>query len=629
ARRHRRAPEAGQWWIWYAIAVVGLFLTWGGFTPVAHLVYDIPLFNRQRLLNRNILEVDLALAVLFATWVDRMFTPAIARATGKADAVDSDVGDEENGRHRRWGPGRWTSDIVLPLIPPAAVVLLQLVLLIGGPWFPHLLHVPGLVTRSRLLPLIAMLTIPSAIAVGAGILVVRRRQLGRRLPALLIVLVVVDLLVFNAGIQSTPDPHDASSTSSASANRLTTLLAAQGQGPAGGLHRIGMFDPDRFYPVEANRLGQPDLTILRSLDSVQGYGAVVDEHYDAETGTHLQLNLTPAALSGSTFAQLDLGLLVTAPEYFIHLVDNPPGFGQNISNGALPLPPVGPDPSAPPDRSRPGLTPAGDYLFVSPPSPTATLTPAAPRTQYFGTDLSVTSVTVPLSTGASGSLRVGLLASDGSTRWLGPPTPVTGKSQITADAPGPVSADGIVLMVASGQPMTVGDAVVRTAGQGTYRVDGSLRDIVTSPRWRFVGRDGVFGVFAQSAARGRAWVIGDPRAKALVVSSTAWGAQSIAVRTHHRALLVRSVQFASGWQATVTPLRASGQPKGPSRAAVVKPSGLLQAVSVPAGVDLVRFTYRPARAYEGIALSIVGVIAVAALAGSPVLMRRRRRRRTG
>ncbi len=78
ARRHRRSPEAAQWWIWYVILVVGLFLTWGGFTPVAHLVYDIPLYNRQRLLNRNLLEVDLALAVIFATWVDRMFTPALA-----------------------------------------------------------------------------------------------------------------------------------------------------------------------------------------------------------------------------------------------------------------------------------------------------------------------------------------------------------------------------------------------------------------------------------------------------------------------------------------------------------------------------------------------------------------------
>ncbi len=267
-------------------------------------------------------------------------------------------------RWRRHWPDGWTSDVVLPLVPPVAVVGLQLTLLAGGPWFPHLLHVPGNVTRSTLWPLVALLTVPSAIAAWAGWIVVRRRHLGRRLPVLLVALVVADLAVFNIGVQSTPDPHGASSASSATADRLVALLAAQGQGPAGGLHRVGIFDPDRFYSVASNRLGQPDLTLLRSLDSVQGYGAVVDQHYDAETGTHLQLNLTPAALSGTTFAQLDLGLLVTVPEYFVHLVDRPPGYTGSIADGATALPPVGPHPSAPPDRSVPGPTPAGDYVFV-------------------------------------------------------------------------------------------------------------------------------------------------------------------------------------------------------------------------------------------------------------------------
>ncbi len=41
-----------------------------------------------------------------------------------------------------------------------------------------------------------------------------------------------------------------------------------------------LFDPDRYYSVAAERLGQPDLTILRALSSVQGYGAVVDANYD-------------------------------------------------------------------------------------------------------------------------------------------------------------------------------------------------------------------------------------------------------------------------------------------------------------------------------------------------------------
>jgi hypothetical protein len=651
ARRHRRAPEAGQWWIWYVILVVGLFLAWGGFTPVAHLVYDIPLFNRQRLLNRNLLEVDLAAAVIFAIWIDRMFTPAPAPETAPvAERARLSTGPVAGGPGRRWPTG-WTSDVVLPLIPPVAVVGLQLTLLIGGPWLPHALHAPGFVSRGTIWALIAMLTVPSAVAVAAAWIILRRSHLGARLPSKLVALVVVDLLVFNIGIQSTPDPGSANSASSVTANRLAALVAAQGQGPAGGLHRLGMLDPDGFYPVAANRIGQPDLTLLRSLDSVQGYGAVVNQRYDAETGTHLQLNLTPTALSGDKFAQLDLGLLVSVPEYFLHLVSLPPGSTASLQNGAEPLPPVGPDPSAPPDRSPPIATPATDYQFTSPPSPTATLTTGVARTQYFGTILSVTSVRIPLASSSGGGLRVGLVTADGRrTTWLGPRRAVAGRTEITVAAGrAPRRASGIVLLatstapapgqqpeaagsgptvsgpVASG-PVVVGDALVRTAGQGSYRLDGSLRDVVTSPRWRFVGMDGDFCVFAQPAAKGRAWIAGDAAARARVVSDTPWGDETIGVDTDTRATLVRSVQYISGWQATVTSVATAGHSMTSTSSVVVRRLGLIQSVTVPAGIHLVHFTYRPPRALEGLAVSALGILTVVLLGCWPLFTRRRRGR---
>ncbi|MGH9017848.1 MAG: hypothetical protein ACRDY1_08900 [Acidimicrobiales bacterium] len=641
ARRHRRAPEAAQWWIWYAIVVVGLLLTWGGFTPVAHLVYDIPLYNRQRLLNRNLLEVDLALAMLFAVWVDRMFvTPAASAVSDGSDASDrSDASDasgavDDVGRPAR-GRRRWSSDVVLPLVPVVAVVGLQLTLLIGGGWLDHLLHVPGTVTRARLGSLVAFLTVPSAIALAAGALVVFRARLARRLPALLVAVLVVDLLVFNAGIQSTPDTAAASSATSAPANRLAADVRALGPGPAGEPHRLGIFDPDRFYPVQQNQIGQPDLTLLRHLDDVQGYGAVVDERYDAATGSHLQLNLSPTALSGSTFTQLDLGLLVTVPESFVHLVGRPPHYTASMANGAVPLPPVSGTttttsssvPSA--GAAEPGPTPRSDYTYAAPPSALSTVAAGSPRTQYFGTILRVSSVTVPLPDGGGGALRVGLLSSGGAiTTWLGPAQPVAGRSSLTFSSPpssstGVRAASGIVLSTEPGTAasVAVGAALVATAGQGTYRVDGSLRDIVTTPRWHFDGMDmpGVFAVFASTEAMGRAWVAGRPSA-AHVVSDTAWGAETIRVVTPRRATLVRAVQYAAGWQATVTD--AAG---GDARAAAVQRHGLQEAVTVPAGVHLVDFRYRPARAYEGIAVSAVGVLVLVALAAAPWWWRRRRR----
>jgi hypothetical protein len=171
--------------------------------------------------------------------------------------------------------------------------------------------------------------------------------------------------------------------------------------------------------------------------------------------------------------------------------------------------------------------------------------------------------------------------------------------------------------------VTVGDAIVRTAGQGTYRVDGSLRDIVTGPRWHFVGTDSVFAVFAQPGARGRAWVTGASGASARVVSDAPWGAETIRVDTPRPATLVRSVQFAAGWQATVTGTGADAAP----HSVTVQRAGLIQSVSVPPGVHLVRFAYRPARDIEALAVSAVGVLVVILLALGPTVIGRRRRRR--
>jgi hypothetical protein len=665
ARRHRRNPEASRWWIWYAIAALGLVLTWGDFTPLGHVFFHLPLFNRQRLLARNLLEVDLAVAVLFAAWLDHMFLSPAPRTVDPGAAVDrAGHGAVGTARARpvtadatspptRWwrtlpGPEGWRSDIVLPLIPPLAVIGLQIVLLAGGTWFPHVLHVPIAVTRSTMWSLGAFLTIPTAISLWAVWLVLRRARLARVMPRLLTALVVVDLAVFNAFTQSAPDSQGAT-TSSAAADELAAFAAAQGSGPAGGQHRIALFDPDRYYSTEVERLGEPDLTILRGLDSVQGYGAVVDAGYDRATGTHLQLNLNPSALANGTFAPLDLTVLVSAPEYFVHVVTAAPGAPLSVFNGLTPIPPVAPSTKAPADTTTAPPTPTNNYQYAPAPAPTRSMVPGRPLTQYLGTVLSVTSVTVPIEAGSSAaaagggesSLRVGLLSPDGHrTTWIGSvstgpgpagtavvaapaPTPASAIVLETA-APGPVSPATVSRATVSPATVKIGAAVLKTAGQGTYRVDGSLRDVVTPAQWRFARMIGRFCVFTTASAEGRAWVQGGPTGAARVVSSTPWGDETIRVTTARPALLLRSEQFATGWQATVTTVTA---PRGvaQSRTAVgVRRQGLIQAVEVPAGTSLVHFTYRPHRVLEGFVASALGVIALVALVAWPASRRRRR-----
>ena len=45
-------------------------LALGGNTPLGSLLFRIPLFGDQRLQSRNVLVLDLALAVLLAYWAD-------------------------------------------------------------------------------------------------------------------------------------------------------------------------------------------------------------------------------------------------------------------------------------------------------------------------------------------------------------------------------------------------------------------------------------------------------------------------------------------------------------------------------------------------------------------------------
>ncbi len=657
ARRHRHHPEARQWRIWYGILALGLVLAWGDFTPLGHLFFHVPLFDRQRLLSRNLLEVDLAAAVLFAVWVDHMLLPARVGPAGASPADASPAAltsaPRTGGRPAHAAPRgtrgrrrRWRSDVVLALVPAVAVVGLQVVMLAGGTWFPHFLHVPGHVSRASLWPLVAFMTVPTVIALAAAGLVVGRHRVGAVMGRLLAAVVVVDLVVFNLLVQASPDPVAATSAQASWADALAAVVAAQGPGPAGDRHRVALFDPDRFYPVETDRLGEPDLTILRRLASVQGYGAVVAASYDRATGTHLQLNMTPSGLGDGTFARLDLGVLATVPEYFVHLVTAPPTAPTSVVTGSTPLPPVGPSPRTPPDTTAPPPTNPAIFALAPAPAPVVTLAAGVPRTQFFGTVLAVTAVTVPLARlDGPAALRVGLLSPDGRrTTWIGATsTGLRPGGSATVRPPHPLAAGGIVLEALpltssapgastpagrSSPDIGVGAAVVRTEGQGTYRVDGALRDAVAPGRWHFVRTIGPFCVFSEAAV-GRAWVDGAAGARARIVSDTPWGDETIRVTTSRAATLVRSEQFATGWQATVTAVSRPGATgrtgtgrTGPGRAARVQPAGLLQAVAVPAGTSLVHFTYRPHRVLEGMAVSGAGVVSLVVLGRWPGRRRR-------
>ena len=69
-RWRSRPPD---WLVWHIMALAGVALALGGNTPLGNVLYHLPLFGDQRLQSRNILVLDLALAVLLAYWADQPF----------------------------------------------------------------------------------------------------------------------------------------------------------------------------------------------------------------------------------------------------------------------------------------------------------------------------------------------------------------------------------------------------------------------------------------------------------------------------------------------------------------------------------------------------------------------------
>lgn len=599
ARRHRRHAEASSWWIWYAIAAVGALFALGSFTPLGHLEYLLPLYNRQRLLTRNLLELDIALVVLFAAWVDHMLLSPRPPPT-----------EVSTSPARKWR--RWPSDVVLPLVPVAAVVFFQLATITVGPFVLDTLYrVPDVVSYGNLWRQDIFLVVPSAVALAAGWLVVHGWRVGAaRVARILTVVVVFDLVLFNAMTQIDPLPTAAVNGPSPDSRALTAMVRAAGTGHGGEEHRTALYDPAAFDVDQAADVGEPDVNILQSLDSVQGYGAVVDGNYDQATGTHTQGNIATLALAAGTMAYLDLGVLVTVPQSFLHLVVPAPG----VPTGVVRIPPVGPRPQVASPTAVAPPTPPREFTYLSAAPASLTLEPGKADAQYFGTVLAVRSVRIPLTRGGptgTTRLRLGLVSADGrSVHWLEGPQGIVLAGGLRVAVQGSPEVSGIVVVQVpgTGPPPTVsmGQAVVDTAGQGTYRLDGGLRDVVTEPDWHFAGTIGVFSVFTESDAVGRAYLTQSSAGSATVTSDPAWGTETIEVRTTRPATLVRDVTFASGWQAEITP---PPNASGPTVSVDVVRHGLVQSVKVPAGTHLVTFRYRPHRVDEGLALSAVGVLA--------------------
>jgi hypothetical protein len=555
-RLRQRPPE---WLVWHLMALAGIVLALGGNTPLGSLLYHLPLFGDQRLQSRNILVLDLALAVLFGYWADQPFRG----------------GRVLRNRVLRYRPfHRIAPETMLGVLPALAAI----VVVAGGlTWGTGLLHWLG-ATPSRSASVIGHLKpwlVPYAVlSAGAIALVIFGRRLGPRLRACLCAgFVVADLVVFTVlGVVDVPSSHpgtDRTAAPTAAPHSIATL---------GYSGRFAIYDPDLIDSGELSALGPPDLNGISAVPSVQGYSSIVDGTYAAGTGAHRasgegQDVLSPAAVGNGTLDQLDTSVLLTLPAYLITAA----GDG-------------GP---------APGLTGTGRHDLAA----------GQRATWYLGTPLEVSKVEVPdpdAQLDAAAGMQIGLTTPGGSTRWFR--ARAVTASTVAISLSRPVASIAVVGW-AQGAPARLGAPSIAEPGGQVFVADGQLQSALVPPRWGFAGFDGSFAVFTDHFATGPLSIQALPGRSASGASiKNVKGAPdeptAATVSSPHGVRVVRSVAAIPGWSATWQPLH------GQTTTLTVQRDGLIQAVDVPAGQGVVTWSYMSPGFPDGLALSLAAGLLV-------------------
>ena len=602
-RKWRRRPEARHWRVWYVVLAIGLLSALGGATPFGHALFLLPVVNGQRLLNRNLLLVDFSLAVLLAWWVHLLLE---ARGGAEPDQATRPLPLPLPLR-RRWRPGH-RAELVATCAPAAVIVGLGLFLWIDGPLLQRLLQIQFPVDSTARLQDAALVTVGAAIAVAATWVVLAEPRFSRaRLRHLLAIILVADLVLFNAFVIHPPTPESLARGQGSLAGSLTS---ATGHG------RFLIYDPDEFNDDQLFAVGQTDLNIFNKLASGQGYAALTDANYYNATGAHGQEDLNPATLAGSTWDTLNVRTLLSLPSYFVTPL-------YQSANG----------PAAAPGTSVPFPPTPNSYTGAPTPGPgPASIRPGRSHRWYFGGLLTVDHWTVRIRAGETSGLRVGVLGPTGATRWLpSADVAVTGshaQPSLHVSLATPVQAGGLVIENRTQRPSVIGTPTARTAEAGDVALNGRMQYGVTWPHWKFTGTIGPFGVFQNADPQGWAWARGPAGTPPMPGTSVTAGApgqdggQRITVHATSATTLVRSVAWSPGWRATI---RQGDQQ--PSEASVVQ-DGTVQAVSLPgAGDYVVTFTYAPGSATAGLAVSAVAALALALWAAYELTGVFRRRRR--
>lgn len=287
-----------EWLIWHVLVLVGLVLALGGHTPLAHILYHVPFFGSQRLQSRNVMMVDLALAVLLGYWVEQLFS-------------------YEKRRRIQYLAG----------FPAVFGGALSIVGLVAPHRLADFMGVPRATAQIRQLQTLYWAYLAIAVLVLAFLVIGPR--LNRRVMAFSLVgVLLADLLL--AGLTVTgrlhprpAGPHDLIlNAADGDAHEAPLLVPKDRIGRDG---RFLVYGPDGIDSYDLGGIGATDLNVIQRTYSMQGYSAIVEGRYADATGTHAEQGqghntVALRAVGDGTLDQLTARYLVTLPRY---LLSNP------------------------------------------------------------------------------------------------------------------------------------------------------------------------------------------------------------------------------------------------------------------------------------------------------------------
>jgi hypothetical protein len=275
SRRGWKGPER-DYVLYFVILVVGLFATWGSFTPLGHLFRHIPLYGNTRLQSRNVIVVDFAMTIFLGWWFNKIEHRQL----------------EEAGVE---GRAKWVT-----MAPALAIVAFCASLFFWGPQIVSYLGVfPEQEDLAHDMHLSYGLHLAIALlAVLAIVLWRQRKYLLRILFGVLCVDVVVFLVLAASAVLGGSGP-----------TMPSRAYASSVMGTSG---RTAIVDSGGEHAKAFQMLGVPNMNVFTRLPSVQGYGSLESTNYDDATGTHPQAAVDPCRLADGTFTQLRLATLVVS-----------------------------------------------------------------------------------------------------------------------------------------------------------------------------------------------------------------------------------------------------------------------------------------------------------------------------